>query len=128
MFIAADVVVDRLLADSPGTLHHHRPLALMLPALVLVAVLWRARNQLGGLGRLGVALCATGGVANMACSVANGQGVSDYIRLEISHYLIVINAADILIVAGLAMVLAATMASYGQRLLGRPTGPPSSLP
>jgi len=95
LFIAADVAVDRALADSPGTLHHPRPLLLMLPALVLVAVLWRARDQVGTLGRIGVGMCATGGIANMVCTAVDGDGVSDYIRFQISHYLIVINLADL---------------------------------
>jgi hypothetical protein len=115
LFIAADVAVDQALADSPGTLHHPRPLLLMLPALVLVAVLWRARDQVGTLGRIGVGMCATGGIANMVCTAVDGDGVSDYIRFQISHYLIVINLADILIVAGLALVLLATLAAYGGR-------------
>jgi lipoprotein signal peptidase len=121
LFVAADVVVDRLVADSPGTLHHPRPLVLMVPALILVAVLWRVRDQIGSLGRLGVGMCATGGIANMACTVADPQGVSDYIRFQLSHYLILINAADILILAGLGLVLASTMASYTQRLRRRAT-------
>ena len=103
VFIAVDVVVDLMLADSPGTLHHPRPLLLMLPALLLVAVLWRARDQVGTLGRVGVGLCTTGGVANMVCTVVDGDGIRDCIRFNLSHYLIVINLADILIVTGLVL-------------------------
>jgi hypothetical protein len=51
----------------------------------------------------------------MVCTAVDGDGVSDYIRFQISHYLIVINLADILIVAGLALVLLATLAAYGGR-------------
>jgi hypothetical protein len=124
LFIAVDVVVDRMVADSPGTLHHPRPLLLMLPALLLVAVLWRARDQVGTLGRVGVAMCTTGGVANMVCTLVDGDGVSDYIRFSVSHYLIVINLADILIVAGLVLVLVSTLAAYGGRLRRTVPDPP----
>ena len=124
LFIAVDVVVDRMVADSPGTLHHPRPLLVMLPALLLVAVLWRARDQVGTLGRGGVAMCTTGGVANMVCTLVDGDGVSDYIRFNVSHYLIVINLADILIVAGLVLVLVSTLAAYGGRLRRTVPDPP----
>lgn len=116
LFIAVDVVIDRMMADDPGTLHHPRPVLLMVPALLLVAVLWRARDQIGTVGRVGVIFCTTGGLANMICTVVDGDGVSDYIRFTISHYLIVINAADVLILAGLALVLVSTLAAYGGRL------------
>lgn len=116
IFVLADVVFDRLVADRAGTLHHPRPMLVMLPALVLIALLWRVRGQLGQLGRAGIALCATGGAANIACTVTDREGVSDYIRFQVSHYLIVVNAADVLIASGLAMVIASTLAAYTHRL------------
>jgi lipoprotein signal peptidase len=116
LFVLADVVFDRLVADRAGTLHHPRPLLLMLPALVLIVLLWRVRDQLGHLGRAGVAMCVTGGAANIACTITDREGVSDYIRFQVSHYLIVINAADMLIAVGLAMVVVSTLAAYTHRL------------
>ena len=116
LFVAADVALDRLLADRSGTLHHPRPLLVMLPALVLIAVLWHVRDQLGSLGRAGVAMCATGGAANVACTITDRAGVSDYIRFQISHYLIVVNAADVLIAIGLGLVIISTLAAYTHRL------------
>ena len=116
IFVLADVVFDRLVADRAGTFHHPRPMLIMLPALVLIALLWRVRDQLGQMGRAGIALCATGGAANIACTVTNREGVSDYIRFQVSHYLIVVNAADVLIAIGLAMVVVSTLAAYTHRL------------
>ena len=118
-FVAVDVLIDHVMATAPGTYHHARPAALAVPALAMAAILWSTRSQLGAAGRLGALLTLAGAVGNAACLVIDPAGVSDYLGAQVGRYLVVVNVADLAIVAGLVLVLCSAIRIYAARLLGR---------
>ena len=91
---------------------------MVVPALFLVAYVWRARRRFGRTGQAGVVLCAGGAAANLACLVVDPSGVSDYIDIPVGGYLIVFNAADIALLSGLA--LAAGSLLFRRLAIGSP--------
>jgi lipoprotein signal peptidase len=118
-FAAADMLIDRILADHAGTYHHARPLLLVIPAVTLAALLWATRSQLGRWGRAGALLTLAGALGNAASLVADPAGVSDYLAAQIGRYLLVGNIADLAILAGLVLVLASALRVYAVRAARR---------
>lgn len=119
-FVAADAMADHGIAGSAGTYHHPRPAIVVLPAAALALFAWLKRSQFPSLGRVGLALCLLGAAANAASLVTNRSGVSDYLNVQISHYVITFNPADVAMAAGLLVIVGSLAA---QKLTARPPGP-----
>jgi lipoprotein signal peptidase len=115
LFVVADVTLDLALSDSSTTLHHPRPLPMLLPVLLLSVLLWRTSGQLGPAGRVGAAIVLSGAAANAACSVVDREGVADYIYFVRGDRALVVNLADLVIVSGFLICFVAAMAIWTMR-------------
>jgi lipoprotein signal peptidase len=104
VIVAGSVAIDGAVANDAGTFHHARPPLTVVPALLLVAYVWRVRAKFSTAAQAGIVLCAGGAIANFASLVVDPAGVSDYIHVPVGGYLIVLNVADIALMSGLAIV------------------------
>ena len=122
-FVVADVALDFALSDSAGTLHHPRPLPMLLPVLLLGWLLWRTSHQLGTAGRVGAAIVLAGAAANAACAVVDREGVADYLYFVRGDKALVVNIADLVIVSGFLICFAAALSIWSMRAwrLARPS-------
>ena len=114
-FVFADVALDFALSDRSETLHHPRPLPMLLPVLLLGVLLWRTSHQLGTAGRIGAAIVLAGAAANAACSVIDSQGVADYIYFVHGDKALVVNIADLVIATGFLTCFAAALSIWTMR-------------
>jgi lipoprotein signal peptidase len=114
-FVVADVTLDFALSDSSTTLHHPRPLPMLLPVLLLGVLLWRTSHQLGTAGRIGAAIVLAGAAANAACSVTDRDGVADYIYFVHGTTALVVNIADLVIVSGFLVCFGAALTIWTMR-------------
>jgi len=123
LFVVADVALDAAVSDNSTTLHHPRPLPMLLPVLLLSVLLWRTSYQLGAAGRIGAAIVLAGAAANAACSVVDREGVADYIYVVHGDTALVINIADVVIVSGFLVCLGAATVIWTMRAwrLARPS-------
>ena len=128
-FVAADAMADHVVSGSPGTYHHPRPAIIVVPAAAFALIAWLKRSQFSSGGRVGLTLCLLGAAANAASLMTNQSGVSDYLNIQLSHYLITFNAADVAMGVGLMLILGSIAA---RKLTVRPSPPappaPSAIP
>lgn len=101
-----NVIADHQLAHHLGTFHHARSALLVLPVITLASLAWWRRDELSPLGRAALALTLTGVATNAINLITDPAGVSDYITVYLSHYLIAFNPADIAILTGFMIMLA----------------------
>jgi hypothetical protein len=108
-FVAISATFDRLTAGHGMTLHDSRPPLIGMVSLGLALIGWRRRDQLPAIGRVGVLLCVAGATANLICLVADHDGVSDYLDLEVRGLLLAFNIADLALLLGVSTVFASVI-------------------
>jgi lipoprotein signal peptidase len=119
VFAAGDLVIDRMLSSEPSTFHHARPAVLVIPALALGVLAWLTRAKLPAVGQVGIVLCIAGAAGNAASLLFDPAGVSDYLRMQIGNYLVVLNVADVIMLSGLILVVVAAASMGIARLTGQ---------